>query len=106
MLDANMKEKATGSIEIKDMNLEVFEDLLKYIYSGDAPNIDSHTEELFSAADLYQLDDLKKLCELKLGSGLDVDNCINLLIFGELHHAPTLKAAALDIVSKNLQRIS
>jgi len=106
MLEANMKENVTGRIEIKDMKLAVFDDLIRYIYSGEAPNVDSHAEELFSAANLYQLEELKKLCELKLSSSLDVDNCINLLILGESHQAPTLKDAALNFVSKNLQRIS
>jgi len=102
MLELNMKENQTGRIEIKDMNLDVFEDMLKYIYTCEAPNIDDHALELFSAADLYQLEDLKKLCELKLCSGIDVGNCINLLIFGDLHQALTLKKAVLDFVSKNM----
>merc|ERR1719300_1040819 len=106
MLESNMKEKETGSIEIKDMKLEVFEDLLKYIYSGEAPNIDEHAEELFAAADLYQLEHLKELCEVKLCAGIKITNCINLLVLGELHHASTLKATALKFVSKNLQSIN
>jgi len=106
MLESNMKEKEAGSIEIKDMKLEVFEDLLKYIYSGEAPNIDEHAEELFAAADLYQLEHLKELCEVKLCAGIDITNCINLLVLGELHHASTLKASALKFVSKNMLKIN
>jgi len=106
MLESNMKEKLTGRIEIENIKLAVCEDLLRYVYCGEAPNINSHAEELFSAANLYQLEELKKLCELKLSSSVDVDHCINLLILGELHQAPILKDAALDFVSKNLQRIS
>jgi len=106
MLDSNMKEKETGSIEIKDMKLEVFEDLLNYIYCGEAPKIDEHAGELFAAADLYQLEHLKELCEVKLCAGIDITNCINLLVLGELHHASTLKAFALNFVSENIQNIS
>jgi len=105
MLESNMKEKETGSIEIKDMKLDIFEDLLKYIYSGEAPNIDEHAGELFAAADLYQLEHLKELCEVKLCAGIDITNCINLLVLGELHNASTLKAFALNFVSKNIQNI-
>jgi len=105
MFESNMKEKITGSVEVKDMDHEVFEDLLKYIYSGEAPNIDDHTEELFAAADQYQLEKLKEICEAKLCSNLDVSNCIDLLVLGDLHHALTLKAASLAFVSKNLNQI-
>jgi len=105
MLEAEMKEKMTGKVEIKNMDPEVLEDLLKYIYSGLAPNIDEHPHELFAAADQYQLDKLKELCELKLCSRLDDTNCIDLLILSDLHKAQTLKTAALTFVSKNIHKI-
>ena len=105
MLESNMKEKMTGNIEIKNMDHEVFEDLMKYIYSGVAPNIDAHPQELFAAADLYQLEKLKELCELKLCSRFDVSNCIDLLILGDLHNAKKLKVSALEFVSKNMHKM-
>jgi len=105
MFESNMMEKLTGSVEIKDMDPEVFEDLLKYIYSGEAPNIDDHTEKLLAAADRYQLEELMELCEMKLSSKLDVTNCIALLVLGDLHHASSLKGAALKFVSKNLNQV-
>jgi len=105
MLESNMREKITGDVEIKNMDHEVLEDLLKYIYSGVAPNVDAHSKELFAAADLYQLEKLKELCELKLCSRFDISNCIDLLIFGDLYNAQKLKAAALEFVSKNLHKM-
>jgi len=105
MFESNMYEKFTGSVEIKEIDHKVFEDVLKYIYSGEAPNIDDHTEELLAATDQYQLEKLKELCEVKLCSKLDVSNCIDLLLLGDLHHASTLKPASLNFVSKNLDLI-
>jgi len=105
MLEADMKEKMNGDIEIKNMDKEVLEDLLKYIYSGVAPNIERHAGELFAAADLYQLEKLKEVCEVKLCSRFDLSNCIDLLILGDLHNAQKLKASALEFVSKNLQKM-
>jgi len=105
MLESNMREKITGDIEIKNMDHEVLEDLLKYIYSGVAPNIDAYSKELLAAADQYQLEKLKELCELKLSSRFDVSNCIDLLILGDLHNAQKLKAEALEFVSKNLHKM-
>jgi len=105
MFESNMKEKLSGSVEVKNMDTKVFEDMLKYIYSGEAPNIDDHSEELFAAADQYQLEKLKEMCEVKLFSKLDVANCIDLLVLGDLHHASTLKTAALKFVSQNITQI-
>jgi len=101
-----MNEQVTGSVEIKEIDHKVFEDVLKYIYSGEAPKIDDHLEELLAAADLYQLEKLKELCEVKLCSKLDVSNCFDLLLLGDLHHASTLKAASLSYVTKNLDKIN
>ena len=105
MFESNMKEKLTGSVEVKNMDHKVFEDLLKYIYTGEAPSIGDHTEELLAAADQYQLEKLKELCEAKLCPKLDVPNCIDLLVLGDLYHAITLKTAALKFVSKNITQI-
>jgi len=105
MLEADMKEKMSGEIEIKNMDHEVLDDLLKYIYSGVAPNIDAHSQKLFAAADQYQLEQLKELCELKLCSRFDVSNCIDLLILGDLYNAQKLKASALEFVSRNIHKM-
>ena len=48
------------TVEGNDISFEVLEDLLKYIYTGDAPNVNDHVEELFAAAERYQLDNLKE----------------------------------------------
>jgi len=87
---------------IKRIDHKVFEDVLKYIYTGEASNIDDHTEELLAAADQYQQEKLKELFEVKLCSKLVVSNCIDLVLLGDLHHASTLKPASLNFVSKNL----
>merc|ERR1712098_492536 len=104
MFEANMKEKNSNRVEIKNMEPEVFERMLRYIYTGHAM-IDPLAKELFAVADQYQLEKLKELREAKLCSSIDADNCIELLILGDLHNTPTLKAAALAFVSKNLHKI-
>jgi len=105
MIESDMKEKVNGEVEIKNMDHDVLEDLLKYIYSGVAPSIDALAQGLLAAADQYHLEQLKELCELKLCSRLDISNCIALLILGDLHSAPKLKAASLEFVSKNMQKM-
>ena len=41
MFEEVMKRKESGKIEIKDEKVEVIEEVLKYIYTGTAPNIDT-----------------------------------------------------------------
>jgi len=102
MFDADMKEKEAGSVEIKNMTPEVLENMLKYMYTCEAPDIDALTVELLAAAEQYQLDKLKILCEVKLCSKIEVVNCIELLVLAELHGASTLKITALKYVANNI----
>jgi len=106
MLDSDMKERHTGNVVIKDMDPEVLANLLSYIYTGSAPDIETMAKELFTAADQYQLMKLKELCEVKLSSSIKVNNCIELLVLGDLHQASTLRKSALKFVSQNLDKIN
>ena len=45
---------------------------------------------------------LKNCCEEYLSGILDVENCIDLLLLGDLNQAKTLKETALEFFSKNL----
>jgi len=102
MFDADMKEKEAGSVEIKNMTPEVLENMLKYIYTSEAPDIDTLTQELFAAAEQYQLEKLKELCEAKLCSKIEVANCIEILVLADLYQATTLKVTALKFVADNI----
>jgi len=106
MFTSNMKEQNAGSVEIKNMNPEVLENLLQYIYNCEASNIDTLTKELIAAADQYQIEKLKELCEVKLCQNMTVENCIELLGLGDIYQAPTLKAKALWFVSQNMEKIN
>merc|ERR1712098_770107 len=105
MLERDMKEKEEGIIYIKDMNHDVLEDLMGYIYTGNAPNVDSHVKELFAAAHQYQVETLKEFCEAKICDSLDVTNCVELLVLGDLYQSPILKGRALKFVSMNMKKI-
>merc|ERR1719342_534683 len=106
MLNSNMKEMQTGNVAIKDLDPKVLANLLEYIYTGSAPDIETLAKELFRAADQYQLMKLKELCEVKLCSSIKVQNCIDLLVLGDLYQASTLRRSALKFVSQNLDKIN
>jgi len=105
MFESNMKEKYTDRVEIKNMKTDVLEDLLQYIYTGDAPNVSKHAKELFAAAEQYQLENLRELCEASLCSNISKDDCIELLILADLHQASALKNAALKFLSKYMKEL-
>ena len=74
-MDAKTSE---GRISIKDVEAEVFQHLLKFIYTGQiGPEIaGSLAEDLWRAAVKYRIPKLTKLCEDRLLESLTVENAL------------------------------
>jgi len=104
MFQVDMIENQSKKVDIPDVKKEVFSELLKFIYTGSISSEDSlkkQAKDILAAANKYQLDLLKKLCEAQLVSTLNASNCFDLLVLGDLHEAEKLKMVALDFVSLN-----
>ena len=59
----DMKESQTNVVNIKDIEPRILEEMLRYIHTGEAPNIKNISSELLAAADFYELDQLKNSCQ-------------------------------------------
>ena len=100
-----MVKNYSKTVIIRDVKKEVFSEMLRFIYTGRVTSDDSLKElakDLLVAANKYQLDLLKRLCEDELGSTLEESNCLELFVFGDIHQASKLKMAALESVLMNL----
>ncbi|XP_020164371.1 BTB/POZ and MATH domain-containing protein 2-like [Aegilops tauschii subsp. strangulata] len=123
-----MKEGTTtsGVIHIKDMGANVFRALLRFIYTDSCPEIEKDfTEEeeemsqvlegqedetiedemwlqwlqdLFVAADRYDLQRLKCICEMQLSDNIGVSSVMSTLALAEQHHCQGLKEACLKFI--------
>ena len=99
----NFKESLTRKVEIKDIEPSTFRKMLRYLYTGEAPKLEltSQTELLFLAADKYQIDGLKKICEENLVVNLVLKNAVHLLILADLYYAQKLFEGSLTCLKKN-----
>ena len=105
MFQPHTKESQTNTVIIEDLDPPVVAEMLKYIHTHKTPNIKEETLcfSLLTAADRYQLEELKRRCEKKLISKLDLENMSRILIFSEIHGADNLKKAAIKFVTENLR---
>jgi speckle-type POZ protein len=91
------KENLTNQIKIEDIEPDVFQELLRFIYTGRVSTATMKTmaASLFIAADKYLLDQLKMTCQNHLLHHMSPENCVVLLLTGDLQN-PTkpLKEAA------------
>ncbi|KAF7111033.1 hypothetical protein CFC21_111083 [Triticum aestivum] len=124
----NMKEKCSQSVEIEDMEAEVFKALLKFIYTDTVPEFRHQAEvdaeavytdsvpefeqqeevdaeaatvmaqHLLAAADRYGLDRLKLICARELSGGINIDTAATALALAEQHNCPELKATCADFI--------
>lgn len=93
----NTTECITNIVE-SPFESEVLHDVLKFMYSNEAPKIDEIPMKLLLAADYYQLYRLKYLCEEALYRKLNLDNAIETLALANLHSADKLKQLTLEFI--------
>ena len=104
MFQADMTENRINKVSIKDIDSEVFREMLHFIYTG-ATNINVLKEKprkLLAAANMYQLDLLKSICEDHLCSNLQINNAIENLVFGDSHQANGLRRKAMKVIARNV----
>ena len=109
MFQANMKENETNTVIIDEVQAEVISEMLSFIYTGNISSQDISSEivsELLAAADKYQLDHLKNICEDRLCSTLEVANCVEYLVLGDMYQTFKLKRMALRLVVENMDSIT
>ena len=85
--------------------------MLLFIYTDKLPDLQEITgstsmrmstnmvQHLLAAADLYNLDRLKVLCEAKLCEELDADTVATTLALAEQHHCAQLKTTCLKFAA-------
>ena len=105
MLLGPMKEGTTTSaIPIDNMEAEVFGALLTFMYTDELPDMQEQEESemvqhLLVAADRYNLERLKLICEEKLCKHIDTGSAATILALAEQHNCHGLKEACFDFLS-------
>ena len=67
MFDSDVEENIKDEVKVPDVEPEIFRGLLRFLYSGLAPeNVTDKALDLLLAADKYGVDGLKQICEEKL----------------------------------------
>jgi len=107
MFQADMAENRTQKVTIKDMDPEVAREMLLFIYTGSVNEnvLKEKARELLAAADMYQLDVLKNICEDHLCSNIQINNAVENLVFGDLNQASKLRSRALRVIAGNLVEV-
>lgn len=101
MFKTEMKEQTTNAVTIQDIQPEVFDELLRYIYTDKVDSLDSMSFELYAAADKYDLQGLVSLCRTYLLRNLSADNVLETLVCADQRGDNDMKSRALNFLGEN-----
>lgn len=103
MLQNDMKEARESSAEVSGFDSMVVKELLRFIYYKEVEGLDKIAHDLLLAAEYYQVEELKKLCEATIISSLTVENVLTSLILADrLSATGNLFNECLDVIIRQV----
>lgn len=103
MFEHKMLENERSRVQIEDIDGDIVYEILRFIYTGKAQNLDTLADALLPAADKYCLERLKVQCEEALCTSIDRENVADTLILADLHSAAQLRQQAIDFINAHPQ---
>lgn len=105
MFESNFEESKQNRVTITDIEVDVFEELIKFIYTGKIDQLDNLVHELFVVADKYQIESLKNICHDHLINNLTIQSAIQTLMLADLYRDTSLRSKALNFVVRSNKEI-
>ncbi|XP_044579481.1 speckle-type POZ protein-like [Cotesia glomerata] len=105
MFNNEMIEKKENTVTIPDIDPQIFEKILEFIYTDQVSDLDENAELLLEGADKYQLQSLKEMCEESLSKTLTFENAFKLSIFADFHNANHLLKFTDNFILLNVDKV-
>ncbi|KAL4588171.1 hypothetical protein LXL04_001052 [Taraxacum kok-saghyz] len=106
MFDGGYREKDAKDIEIPNIRWDVFELMMRYIYTGSVDVNMEIAQDLLRAADQYLLEGLKRLCEYTIAQDIQLDNVSVMYDLSEAFNAVSLRNACILFVLENFDKLN
>lgn len=85
MFTSDMLERSSDRISINGVEPASMEQVMEYLYTGEAQLAPHTVQNIFSTANLFQLVSLRDGCAAYMSQHLDSDNCIGIYFFAKAH---------------------
>ncbi|KAF3336904.1 ARM REPEAT PROTEIN INTERACTING WITH ABF2-like protein [Carex littledalei] len=105
MFDGGYREKDARDIEIPNIRWDVFELMMRFIYTGSVEVTNEIAQDLLRAADQYLLEGLKRLCEYTIAQDVNLDNVSDMYELSEAFHAMSLRHTCILFVLGQFDKI-
>ncbi|XP_064478420.1 speckle-type POZ protein B-like [Ornithodoros turicata] len=98
MLGFPAKESQENRVTIEDLKSDVVEQMLMFMYTAAAPDIDRMAEDLLLAANKYQLPRLVTICAEHLRSKLSIENATDMLLLADACNLPQFMSVVTHFI--------
>jgi len=105
MFADHTEEAKEKRVKFDDLDSDVIDEMLHYMYAGVSPNLKEMAPELLAAADRFQLTGLKEMADQVLRVSLNNENSCRVLVLADLHGAKELKLEAIRYVAQNKTQV-
>ncbi|XP_071033405.1 TD and POZ domain-containing protein 3-like [Parasteatoda tepidariorum] len=106
MFDQEMIETKTGIIDMPDVDLEILNKFLEFLYTGTIEEFDyDNALKLLIVADKYQVSSLCDLCSIFLVSELTVENVCEVMCVADMTNNESLKTSAMEYLTNHAAEV-
>ena len=106
MFSNGFKESQASRVPISGLAPEAVLEMLRFIYTGKVQDLDQVSRQVLSAADMYNMADLKELCEKSMCEQIRVENVISVLLFAQARFSKKLKMKCIRFITKNVKAVT
>ena len=104
--DATEHEDASSSlyncVNIEDIDSDVFELFLRYLYTGQVDQLDEKLTDIFPVADKYDVQPLREICIQHMAEKISVDNAVDILSLAGRYDVENIKLQAQKFITNNM----
>ena len=107
LLESQMKETTenTIKIELEEATASVMEEVLAYVYTGNASLTAENCHDFIATADFLLLPGLEAMAEDFLKRHLTVENCVFNYYFAEKYQCCGLKGESCKMINENFRKV-
>lgn len=106
MFAHDFQETMSNRVVINDLDPEAVIEMVRFIYKSRVQNLERVNQVLLVAADKYNIEDLKDVCEISLCDSMDIDNVTEILLLGYNRYSINLKNKAISFITRNVQAVT
>ncbi|MED6201703.1 hypothetical protein PIB30_097654 [Stylosanthes scabra] len=105
MFDGGYREKDAKDIEIPNIRWEIFELMMRFIYTGSIEISLDIAQDLLRVADQYLLEGLKRLCEYTIAKDISLENVSSMYELSEAFNAISLRHSCILFILEQFDKL-